>query len=576
MKKLGTEDFILKARGIHGEAYDYSQAIYKGSNTKIKIGCRVPGHGSFEQTPSNHYAGKGCSKCRYENLAGERRLPLEEVTARLEHLGLSGVTTPRLEMEYQGIYSKITIECGAHGMSQVRASRLVKGAGCPKCGKAGAVTARTKGGPSFIAEATALYKGKFSYIEVGYENAHTMIDIICNKHSITFRQTPSNHLRGKSKGCRVCVSEYRAGRQAYTAEDAIDRFREAHGMTYSRYNMDGYLDMHSPVGILCPTHGWFNQSATSHVTGCGCPKCGRSYAMLSSEFGSKAQGEITGYLRSLGLVVEEDVKPFRRTKHEIDAYLPELKIGVEFNGLWFHSSKFKLSGYHKMKQDMAAEEGIRLVQIFTDEWLYRKDTCKRALAHLVGKSPKSQGGARNLEVVKVTGKEARVFYEHNHLQGPASPGGLHLGLADADGIVCMMTFAGKLSKRGQPVVPGRYELARFATTRPVPGGASRLFKQALKVLGDVQTVVSYSDNRWFTGGMYEQLGFRKTGQTQPNYTYTKSGDPKRHNKMGFQKKQLKVKLGEKYDPTNTEKEMCEQLGYYRVYDCGLTRWEWYC
>jgi len=60
-KKLTQEDFIQKAKLIHGEKYDYSLVEYKSIHKSINIICKE--HGIFEQLPSNHYSGKGCAKC---------------------------------------------------------------------------------------------------------------------------------------------------------------------------------------------------------------------------------------------------------------------------------------------------------------------------------------------------------------------------------------------------------------------------------------------------------------------------------------------------------------------------------
>ena len=60
-KRLTTEEFIEKAKKIHGDKYDYSITDYRDSHTKITIICPI--HGEFEQTPTNHLAGYGCPTC---------------------------------------------------------------------------------------------------------------------------------------------------------------------------------------------------------------------------------------------------------------------------------------------------------------------------------------------------------------------------------------------------------------------------------------------------------------------------------------------------------------------------------
>lgn len=60
-KKLTREEFIRKAREVHGDKYDYSKVAYVNSRTQVCIICRV--HGEFKQTPSDHLQGHGCNKC---------------------------------------------------------------------------------------------------------------------------------------------------------------------------------------------------------------------------------------------------------------------------------------------------------------------------------------------------------------------------------------------------------------------------------------------------------------------------------------------------------------------------------
>lgn len=63
-KRLTTEEFITKARAVHGDKYDYSKAEYINNHKKVCIIC--PAHGEFWQKPNNHLNGHGCSSCKAE------------------------------------------------------------------------------------------------------------------------------------------------------------------------------------------------------------------------------------------------------------------------------------------------------------------------------------------------------------------------------------------------------------------------------------------------------------------------------------------------------------------------------
>ena len=60
-RRLTKEEFIEKARQVHGDKYDYSKVEYKNNKTKICIVCPI--HGEFWQRPNDHLNGRGCDKC---------------------------------------------------------------------------------------------------------------------------------------------------------------------------------------------------------------------------------------------------------------------------------------------------------------------------------------------------------------------------------------------------------------------------------------------------------------------------------------------------------------------------------
>ena len=136
-----------------------------------------------------------------------------------------------------------------------------------------------------------------------------------------------------------------------------------------------------------------------------------------------------------------------------------------------------------------------------------------------------------------------------------------------------MTFTGVASVRGTESKEGYFELARYSTAARVVGGASKLFKHATISL-QATKVISYSDNRLFSGGMYEKLKFAKVHVTPPSYSYCAPNQTERLHKSHFRHSKLAAKLGNSYNPELTEKANCEAAGYYQVYDCGLTKWVW--
>ena len=76
MAKLTTEEFIKKAREVHGDKYDYSKVEYVNARVNVCIIC--PKHGEFWQRPSHHTNGCGCPACSYESNANNSRIWTKE------------------------------------------------------------------------------------------------------------------------------------------------------------------------------------------------------------------------------------------------------------------------------------------------------------------------------------------------------------------------------------------------------------------------------------------------------------------------------------------------------------------
>ena len=129
MAKLTTEEFIKKARKVHGDRYDYSKVEYVTSKTKIRIVCLK--HGEFSQTPEKHLLGHGCIKCHRASLAKRYSMGKEKFIekATAVHNGFYDYSA----VEYVNTHTHVQIICPIHGaFLQVPSSHL-QGHGCPIC-----------------------------------------------------------------------------------------------------------------------------------------------------------------------------------------------------------------------------------------------------------------------------------------------------------------------------------------------------------------------------------------------------------------------------------------------------------
>jgi hypothetical protein len=137
-------------------------------------------------------------------------------------------------------------------------------------------------------------------------------------------------------------------------------------------------------------------------------------------------------------------------------------------------------------------------------------------------------------------------------------------------IVCVMAFSKATSERGN-TDKSRWELRRFASVCRVVGGASRLLKLFVKTHLECSSIISYSENRWFTGGMYEKLGFSHTKTSKPDYKYTKQG--KIEPKGRFKRSCLHRRHDIDFRPEESESENCKRNGWHKIWDCGKRKWE---
>jgi very-short-patch-repair endonuclease len=248
---------------------------------------------------------------------------------------------------------------------------------------------------------------------------------------------------------------------------------------------------------------------------------------------------------------------------ELDIFLPEYNLAIEFDGIYHHSDKFiderKL---HLNKTEACLNIGIKLIHIFSDEWLFKKDIVKSRILNAISKV-EYKIYARKTKIKEVDHTIAKDFLNLNHIQGAANSS-INLGLYYNDELVALMTF-------GKPRYNKHYdyELIRYCSKvyTSVIGGASKLLNYFTKTYKG--SIISYADRRWSTGGLYKTLGFQFVKNTDPNYFYVIG--QKRESRDKYQKHKLS-KILKSFDETISETQNMRNNGYYKIYDCGNSVW----
>lgn len=292
IKNPQTQEFVEKAKNIHGDKYDYSWSEYINNKTKTCIIC--PKHGEFWQTPKDHLHGQGCPKC-----ANKR----------------SGVNGKRTNEE-------------------------------------------------FIEDAIKKHGNKYDYSKSHYISSHIPVTIICPEHG-EFTMTAHNHLRGQ--GCPKCANTRKGAYQKSNTQDFIAKAQKVHGDKYDYSKVD-YVNNRVKVTIICPIHGEFTQKPADHLHGCGCPECGR-------KFGT-AEKQTYEALKNKYENVSTQYRPKwlhgKTSSLSIDVYLPDYKIGIEYQGRQHFAPNAKFGGQEafevlwsrdKRKFELCEQNGVKLFYI---------------------------------------------------------------------------------------------------------------------------------------------------------------------------------------------------------------------
>lgn len=294
-----------------------------------------------------------------------------------------------------------------------------------------------------------------------------------------------------------------------------------------------------------------------------CPKCEKPYTSGERELWSFLSEELR--LKDVRTHVRDVLSPF-----EVDFYLPEYNLAIEYDGLYWHSDIYVDPYYHMRKQDLAMERGVRLLQIFEDEWTEKKDIVKDIIRYNLGRVLE-RVYARKCEVVLLDASTAREFLERYHLKGFV-PARYYLGLVLAADLLMVVSIS-----RHRYSTQNLYELVRIATKSGyvVVGGLSKLLEHFTRVVSDSAPFLNYVDRRMFVGKSCTALRWRVSHKTPPNYYYVPV-DPsqvkkygwRRHSRIKFQKHKLKELFADHFNDSATEREIMSAVGFVRVYDSG--------
>ena len=416
----------------------------------------------------------------------------------------------------------------------------------------------------FIKRINNTFNGKYDTSKVNYINAKTKVTLICPEHG-EFEATP-NHLN-EGHGCPHCANRY------VSTNQFIEKAKKVHGDRYN-YSKVNYVNNKTPICITCKEHGDFWQIPYSHLAGNGCNKCNGGTSFNCDEFIQKAN-EIHNNFYDYSQVEYKNARTKVKIicpKHGEFWQTPECHLRGQ------GCPKCKSSKLENIVINALTKNNIRFIFQAHIGTLGLKTVDFKLLdyniviecqgeQHFIDKSQCKVVGARKCEIKEILKNDAEQFLNTYHIQGYAAST-VYLGAHYNNELVGVMTF---LKEKD-----GMWNLTRFSTNTnySLPGLANKLFTSFVKTYrNEIKEVKSFLDRRWSFGetNVYDKMGFKLVEVEKPDYRYV-VGDKRMH-KFGFRKQ----KLNKLYNlPLSmTEKEMCDKLGFERIWDCGLYKYVWY-
>ena len=543
-------NFIIKANIKHKNKYVYSKVEYYNSITKVCIIC--PKHGEFWQTPQAHLRGYGCPKCGLETKKEKLSSNINEFLQKA--ILIHGNEYSYDKVNYINSSTKICITCKKHGDFWMTPSSHLSGQKCPKCQGRGLNT------DEIINLCRSIHGDKYDYSQVDFNKMHEKVPIICPKHGI-FMQTMSKHI-SKKQGCPKCAIEKRSDNRRSDYSELLNKANLVHNNKYD-YSKIQFNNINDKVEIICPKHGSFFQRLYDHIHGVGCPVC--------THIKSNNEIELFNFIKNYFPNAISGDKTILNGK-ELDIYIPNKNIAIEYNGLRWHSESYgKDKNYHLNKLNLCLKSNIKLIQIFEDEFLNSKNIVLNKIKHILhieNKLPKIMG--RKCNIREIAYNDAIHFLNDFHIQ-KGVPSTLYLGAFYNDKLIGVMTFI--LRNKKDEI----WELNRFASDYNYicQGVGGKLLSYFIKEKNPSK-IISFADRRWTIdddNNLYKKLGFNLSEITKPDYRYILISNPKqRLHKFNFRKKILSKKYN--LPLSMSESEMTKYLGYSKIWDCGLIKYEY--
>lgn len=360
-QRFTKSEFISAAKKKHGSKYNYSKVKYLNNKSKIEITCPI--HGSFLIKANNHLSGQGCPKCG--RVKANQNITLDYKTFLNRAREVHGETYTYIEDSYKNYTSKMVIICSNHGeFYQTPHSHISMKSGCPKCGYLSSSEKNSLEWETVKEMFRTVHGKKYKYKKRTFINVSHKMIMVCPEHG-KFEQKPYLHYGGS--GCLKCGTQQAHKKLKLSFNDFLQLAKSKHGNKFD-YTNANYIDIYTPINIICKKHGEFVQVPRDHYRGSGCPKCNSS----------RGEREVRKVLKKMKLYFKEQ-ETFDglvyKAALKCDFYIPSLKTVIEYNGLQ-HYEPISLFGGEvglketqlrdKVKYNFLRENGYNLIIVRFD------------------------------------------------------------------------------------------------------------------------------------------------------------------------------------------------------------------
>lgn len=444
----------------------------------------------------------------------------------------------------------------------------------------------------------------YSEIQYIYEHRDNIKDMFCpvcgkrttfNVHNRTYRKYCSNKCKGNSEEVRqkakdTCINKYGCENPNQN-KDVLQKRIETSTERYGKGNYNNrvkaketerkhyggktYFETEEYKALMENKRPEIVQKIRNTVF----EKTGKEWITQTSEFKEKristlnehgtafisaGEQEIIEYVKELGYDPIKYIIGTGDTRFEIDCYIPELKIGIEFNGIYYHSRNGRNKRpiqYHYNKQLEALNKEIDLIHVWEDQWYYKKDIIKNIIKARLNKITK-QIYARKCNIKELTNNEYNDFCNKYHIQGTRTAS-IKLGLIYDNQLIQVASF-NKVRNKGRASNQNKlydYEWVRGCTLPNlyVVGGISRLYKHFLNIYKPM-TVLCYADWNLFNGKGYTRIGFKFEGYTGPDLFFV-------NNNL--------IRISRNPYKHREHMELVRQNKLYECHGCGSKKFVWY-